>query len=291
MVPGMIEGLRAEFPELFALAARSPRPTVPLAGPLVAALYGLGARWLVGGLLEGVVNVSLTLATPTFETQPPIRETIALLAVAAAVSVARRSGGIRAALLLGAAIAGGELGSLLLRTRSCQIQVSCGLLVEPPFPWYVVAGAVFGLAGARLVSARRIRWSAPLLAAAVLAVSFPIVRLLIEPFGQPVGADAGVKINVIMASQLTAAVTAGALLGVGGRRLWLSVPIFVAVYVLPSFFYLRLWLSQRPPQPFVLQVEWQMLLPFIYALGLVTGVFLARMATSLRRIAVTAQTP
>ncbi len=291
----MIDGLRTEFPELFALAARVPRPIVPPAGPLVAALYGLGARWLVGGLLEGVVNVSLTLATPTFETRPPIRETAALLAVAAAVSIARRSGGIRGALLVGAAIAGGEIGVLLLRAHRyavlCPTQLNCPPIVEPPFPWYLIAGAVFGLVGVHLVSASGARWSAPLLAAAVLAVSFPIVRLLIEPFGQPVGADAAVKVNVIMASQLTAAVTAGALLGVGGRRLWLSVPIFVAVYVLPSFFYLRLWLSQRPPQPFVLQVEWQMLLPFIYALGLVTGVFLARMARSLRRIAVTAQTP
>ena len=44
---------------------------MPPAGTVAAALYGLGARWLAGGLLEGVVNVSLTLAAPVNQSALP----------------------------------------------------------------------------------------------------------------------------------------------------------------------------------------------------------------------------
>ena len=288
----MIEGLRAEIPEVFALAGRIPRPAVPAAGPIIAAAYGLGVQWLTSGLVQGVVFTYLSFATPVLPGQPPIREAIAFLAATAGIAVARRSGGLPAALLLVVFIAAEEASGRIVLAHA---NAACGatqlgclqLLQPPPFPWPAVGGALLGLLAARLIRTSGTRRSVALLAAALLAVAFPVVRLLIEPFGQPTGPDAGLKFDIIIAAQIVAAALAGGLLGAGSRRTWRWVTLFAAVYLLPWSYTLKLWLLQPPPLPFTLftfEVQWQMLIPPLYALTLITAALLGRMVVALRKV-------
>lgn len=58
------EGLRSEFPAVFAVADRARRISVPTARPVVAFLYAIGFRWLCAGLLQGAVTVVFLVWTP-----------------------------------------------------------------------------------------------------------------------------------------------------------------------------------------------------------------------------------
>lgn len=289
----MIEGLRAEIPEVFALAGRLPRPTVPAARPIIAAAHGLGVQWLAGGLLQGAVFVALSLAPPMILRGPPIYQVVALLATAAGIATARRSGGFAGALLLlafeAAEMASGWLIFAHMSATFCATQPDCLRPIAPPFPWPLIGGALLGLVAARQLRTGGARRSATLLAAALLAVTFPVVQLLTEPFGLPTGADAGLRWQIFIAAQLITAAIAGAALGVCGRRPWRSVALFSAVYLLPWLVTLRTWAFDAPPLPFTLEarwfeVQWPMLIPPITALTLVTAALLARMVASLRRV-------
>lgn len=284
----MIEGLRTEIPEVFALARRIPRPAVPAAPPIIAAAYGLGVQWLLGGLVRGIVFASLSFAPWVLPGQPPIREAIALFATAAGVAVARRSGGLAGALLLvvfmAAEEASGRLVFAHVNAAFCAAQPGCLQPLAPSFPWPAVGGSLLGLVAARRIRASGTRRSATLLAAALISATFPVVQLLIEPFGLPTGPDAGLRFTVFIAAEFVAAAVAGAALGASSRRPWRAVALFSAVFLLPWSYTLKVWLLEPPPPPFRFELQWQALIPPLYALTLVTAALLARMVVSLRLV-------
>lgn len=106
----MIDGLRREFPQVFALAGRVPNPRFARASPLWAVLAAFGAGFFVSAVVT--VLFSLLLRSTTRETPFPAPFELASLAsTAAALAVAWIAGGRSAVVgYLGIVVLEGLLG-------------------------------------------------------------------------------------------------------------------------------------------------------------------------------------
>ena len=261
------EGLRTEFPELFAFARRLRRIPVPVAPPLVAALYGVGTHWLGASLLQGLVATVLSVWT-----LPPLQfqfaPMIALVAMAAAIAVTQRSSGVRASLLFIGAVASGEVvGRLLLihdRDALCQALPTCNYFPTPYAPpWHLAVGVLLGLVLTRGTQPGSAQRSGVLLGAAAVALSYPLLRVLTEPMGLPLGEDGYRKLVVFQVGGAIAAVAAGALVARYSRTLWPALAVFAGAFLLPWVMFTLRTSIFIPRPPVSLERDWLLFTPVL----------------------------
>ena len=274
------EGLRSEFPAVFAVAGRARRISVPTTSPVIAALYAIGFRWLCASLLQGALTVALLVWTPPRFDAVLLQGALAVVALTGATAVAQRAGGLRASLLFFVAVAAGEIGGQVInahaRERLCAIQLACfDLPAFSRWPWHLLVGSVLGLLLARATVAGASRPSGVLLGASALALAVPLLRLVVEPFGGPIGEDAYRRFIVVQIGTLLAALLAGAIVGRFSRRLWPSLALFVAVFLLPWTYTLRFSIL-GPHPPLALERDWLLFAPVFEVSLLITAALISR---------------
>ena len=281
------EGLRAEIPAVFEAAGRVRRPAVRQTAPALAALAALGAESLTSALLHTVPGVSVLLVGSF-----PFRATEAVTVVAYAVGVLVAFGSARwrgvAAAVTGFAILWIEQFSLGMPARQAFCARSgspCDLFtLAVAGVWPQLVGVALGIVAGRLVRPGVPGISALVLGIGIAALAFPIARLAIVPFvgADPTGQSGSEALNWIIAAQAVGAAASGVVVGRFGR--WHAADaIVVAIFYLgPWLPQVRFWLEQSPRGlGFVLERDWQLIVPVLYAL--VALLFLGGGATARRR--------
>ena len=277
------EGLRAEIPFVFDLAARARRPSVRGMSPALAALGALGARSLTTALAFSIQG-GFVLAFDVFPFRAP--EAITVVAVAVGVVFAFGSArwrGVVAAVLLFAvlwieqfwlAIPGNQLFCERSGTR-CDLWASAFAGLWPP-----LLGIGLGLVAGRMVRAGVPGISALAVGVGLTALAFPIVRLAIVPFvgSSPTGQSAREALNWIIAVEALGAAVLGLVVGYFGRWRVADVMLIAVFFVGPWLPQLRTF--QDAPRPFIVAIDWTLVTPVLYAaialLGLVAGSVAAR---------------
>lgn len=277
------EGLRAEIPFVFDLAARARRPAVLRMSLALAALGALGARSLTSALAFSIQG-AFVLAFGVF----PFRSPEAITVVAAAVGVAFAFGsarwrGVGAAVLLFAILWIEQFwlaipGNLLFCERSgtrCDLWAAALTGLWPP-----VLGILVGLVARRLVRRGGPGISALAVGLGLTALAFPIVRLTIVPFvgSSPTGQSARDALNWIIAAEALGAAVFGLVVGYFGRWRLADMVLIAVFFVGPWLPQLRTF--QDAPRPFILAIDWTLVTPVLYAavalLGLSVGAAAAR---------------
>jgi hypothetical protein len=282
------EGLRAEIPFVFDVAARARRPAVPRMAPVLAAFGALGAEGLTGALLRSAEGV-VFLVSGTF----PFRATEPITVIAYAVGVlfafgSARWRGVAAAVLLFAvlwseqftlSIPGNQLFCERSGTRCDLLSLAVGGL------WPQLLGIALGI-----VAARAVRQGAPGIAALALgvglaALAFPIARLAIIPFvgANPTGAAGSDALNWIIAAEGIGAAALGLVAGRFGRRPFTDAVIIAVFYIGPWLPQVRFWREQSPPGlGFVLERDWQLIVPIAYVMVALVALAIGAMARGQR---------
>jgi len=276
----VIDSFRTEFRDVAAWAQTLPRPTVHGAAVPVAVLYGVGAHWLATALLQTVsALVSVFVELPLVQVDEvvrrplPIREAITFLAAVAGMAVAFRAGRWRGAVGLAAVFVvttGG--GFLIWRSECARMPIAmCDAFTDGPVQQLPeVMGGLVGLLAAGLVRVRAARPSPILLAAAVIALSYSVVRVAVVPL--PIAEDYGQSRS--LASAAASALTM-VLAGVVAARLrggaWTATALTGALILPWLLVSARSWaafgLPQLPPDV----PPWQMFTPVLFALLLIAA--------------------
>jgi hypothetical protein len=279
------EGLRAEFPAAFDLAARLKRPAVPAMNPALAAVGALGVQSLTVALVQTVVS-AVVLVGP-WTSLPRVHEPAIVLGYALATVFAFGSArwrGVLAAVALFAVITASGFWS-----NASGLQLFCERSGAPcdwaalywPQLWPELLGIALGL-----LALRGVRQGGPGIAALAVAVgvstlAFPIGRLAFVPFlgRMPVGPSATGAINTIIGFELLGALAAGVVLGSFGKRHLFDALILIVSLIGP--WVAQLFMPNRfPPGGFVLWRDWQIVVPVGYALmalaGMAVGLRLTR---------------
>jgi hypothetical protein len=277
------EGLRAEIPFVFDLAARARRPVVLRMSPALAALGALGARSLTTALALSIQGGSvLAFGVFPFRSPEPITVVAAAVGVAFAFGSARWRGVVAAVSLFALlwieqfwrAIPGNQLSCERNGTR-CDLLASAVAGLWPP-----LLGIAVGLVAARVVRRGAPGISALAVGVGLTSLAFPIVRLAILPFvgSSPTGRSALEALNWIIAVEALGAAVLGLVVGYFGR--WR-----VADVVLIAMFFVGPWLPQLrtfqdAPRPFIFAIDWTLVTPVLYAavalLGFAAGSVAAR---------------
>jgi hypothetical protein len=277
------EGLRAEIPAVFDLAARARRPSVRRMPPALAALSAFGAQSLTVALIHTVQGVSV-LAFGLF----PVRSPEAITVVASAVGVlfafgSARWRGVAAATLLFAvlwieqfwlAIPGNQLFCERSGTRCDPWATALAGL------WPQVLGIALGLVAGRLVRPGAPGTSALAVGVGLTSLAFPIVRLAIVPFvgSSPTGQSALDALNWVIAAQMLGAAVLGLVVGYFGRWRVTDVVVIAVLFVGPWLPQLRT--IQDAPRPFIFAIDWTLVTPVLFVavalLGLGVGSIAAR---------------
>jgi hypothetical protein len=216
--------------------------------------------------------------------------TAALLGSAAAIAVTLRSGGWLAAVAL--ALLAVAYGLAL----ACQSNAgiggpSCDL--GPFFSAHVgeLVGAFVGLPLGIAVRHRGGR-STLLLAAAIIAIAIPLLRVVFVPLGPVTGTDAYERYLWTVRLEAAAAFAAGAVLAAMARRSGLGLLLLGAALLLPWLGGLRAWwedwqfLHARGIDlnlNVIVQIEWQSFLPLIYFAFVLLGFGAERVSRAMRR--------
>ena len=277
------EGLRAEIPFVFDLAARARRPSVRRMSPALAGLGALGARSLTTALALSIQG-GFVLAFGVFPFRAP--EAITVVAVAVGVAFAfgsARGRGVVAAVLLFAilwieqfwlAIPGNQLFCERSGTR-CDLLSSALATIWPP-----LLGTAIGIVAGRMLRPGAPGISALAVGLGLTGLAFPIVRLAIMPFvgPSPTGQSALEALNWIIAVQALGAAVLGLVLGYFGRWRVADVVAVAVFFVGPWLPQLRTF--QNAPRPFIFAIDWTLVTPVLYAavalLGLAVGSVAAR---------------
>ena len=277
------EGLRAEIPFVFDLAARARRPSLSEMSPALAAVGALGARSLTIAFALSIQG-GFVLAFGAF----PFRATEAITVVAAAVGIAFAFGsarwrGVAAAVLLFAilwieqfwlAIPGNQLFCERSGTR-CDLLASAVAGLWPP-----LLGIAVGLVAGRMVRSGTPGISALAVGLGVTGLAFPIVRLAIIPFvgPSPTGQSALAALNWVIAGDALGAAASGLVVGYFGRWRVADAALVAVFFVGPWLPQLRTF--QDAPRPFIFAIDWTLVTPVLYAaialLGWVAGSVAAR---------------
>jgi hypothetical protein len=273
------EGLRAEIPFVFDLAARARRPVVLRMSPALAALGALGARSLTTALALSIQG-AFVLAFGVFPLRAP--ELITVVATAVGVAFvfgsARWRGVVAAVLLFGIL----WIEQFWLAIPFCERSgPQCDLLASAVAGlWPPLLGTAVGVVAGRMVRAGAPGISALAVGVGLTTLAFAIVRLAIVPFvgSSPTGQSAREALNWIIAVQALGAAVLGLVVGYFGR--WR-----VADVVLIAMFFVGPWLPQLrtfqdAPRPFIFAIDWTLVTPVLYAavalLGLAIGSVAAR---------------
>lgn len=289
----LIEGLRAELPELFDVAARLRKPSIPRSHPWVAAIAALGVITLSRQLLAATHGILLMFGLLPFRSFEAT--TIAAYALGSLFAFG-------AARWRGLATAVGIVAMLWIEQFALSIppmQLFCARSDPSAPPWTcdfgvrawndlwpitVGVGLAIALRGGVRRGARRRRGLA--LAIGIGALTFPIARLAIVPFVglTPQGPSAGAAFDWIVGVQLLSALVVGMLAGVWGRHHLLDGALIAGFYLMPWLPSLRNWLEavQARGAGFVFQPDWQVFIPVGYALAAVLGLAFGALVSSAR---------
>lgn len=280
----LCDGLRAELPELFDLASRLRRPSVP-AMPLWAAVVGgLGARTLTAQFLIGVLSASSLVTSFSLRTV----EATTIASIAVGVLFAFGAAGSRGLLATSAVFVAlwleqfviGLPGTQVFCSRSGPLALShftatCDpLLLALNGLWPIAVGIALGVAVRKLVSHGVPGVSALVLAIGGWALFFAALRVPLAIVVGPapeVGPGGTVldAFNWFAAASALGAVGLGYVAGRWGRRHLFDAAALLAFYILP-------WVTQArllwdTPEPFRDQLQWQMFTPVIFALAALSG--------------------
>lgn len=264
------------------------RLPVAHAAPPLAVIYGIGTYWIVWSLALGLLfAASLLVRLPVSGLYLPAA---ALLGSAAAIAVTLRSNGWLAAVALALlAVAYGL--SLACQSTLGTRGPSCDL--GPFFSAHVgeLVGAVVGIP-LGLAFERRGGRSTVLLAAAIIAIAIPLLRVAFEPFGPVTGSDAHERYLWTIRLEGAAAFAAGAVLAAMARRAGPGLLLLGAALLLPWLGALRAWWEDWQflqahgialNLNAIVQIEWQTFLPLIYFALLLLGFAIERVFGALRR--------
>jgi len=264
------------------------RPTVAARTPPVAILCAIGSYWIVWSVAIGlVVTASMFVRLPVsalYVTVP------ALFGSAAATAVALRSGGRRS--LLGISVLALVYGSFLtcpgaVGTSSCDLgRIFSSHIAE------IIGGAV----GLPLALALRTRdgTSALLLAAAVIAISVPLLRVDFGLLAPMTGPAAYERYLWILRLEAVAAIGAGAIVAWRARHAAAALLVLAAALLLPWFSGLRLWWEATSflrtrgivtNLPTIIETQWQVFLPLLFVGCVLLGFGGGRIVRALARTA------
>ena len=262
------EGLRAEIPLVFDLAARSRRPSVGEMAPALAALGAFGAESLTSALIRTAQSASVLLFGVF-----PLRSAEPITIVAYAVGTVFAFGSARwrgaaAAIFLFAVLWSVQFWlGVPSRQLFCERNgTPCGVLaLAAQGVWPQVAGIALGI-----IAQRAVRHGAPGISALAVGVglaglAFPIARLAIVPFvgATPTGPSASEALNWIIAAQALGAAALGVVVGRFGHWRALDAIAIAVLYIGPWLPQIRSF--QDVPRPFTLAVDWMLMTPVLYA--------------------------
>jgi hypothetical protein len=279
----LIEGLRAELPEVFALAKRIRRPIVPRMPAWAAALGGLGVRAMTFQLLTGALSLVWAFGLPSFRTF----EATTVIAYSAGAFVAFESAGWRGFLAMAGLAtvlwaeqpalsipstlefcANSDVAELQRQGFRCDIpgQVVSGF-------WPIALGLALGALGRDRVRQGARGWSVLAIAFGVSALVYPIARLAIVPIVGliPRGQSAGEVFPWIVGAQVVGALGLGVIVGFWGRRHILDGAVIGAFYLLPWVRQFVLWRQDAAFRGFVFDVDWQAFVPVGWTLSALLG--------------------
>jgi hypothetical protein len=264
------------------------RLPIARATPPVAVVYGIGIYWIVWSLAVGLLfAASMFVRLPVSGLYLPAA---ALLGSAAAVAVTVRSGGWLAAVAL--ALLGLGYGlSLACQSNAGIGRPSCDL--GPFFSAHVgeLVGVVVGVPLGVTLQKRGGR-STLLLAAAIIAIAIPLLRVVFVPMGQVTGSDAYERYLWTIRLEAAAAFAAGGVLAAMARRSGLGLLLLGAALLLPWLGGLRAWwedwqfLQARGIElnlNVIVQTEWQSFLPLLYFALVLLGFAIERVFRAVRR--------
>ena len=264
------------------------RVPIARAMPPLAVLYGVGTYWIVWSLAGGLlVTLSFFVRLPVSGSYFPAA---ALLGSAAAVAVALRSGGWLGAAAL-ALLGLGYGASLACQSPAGIGGPSCNLGVFLSAHVGELIGAILGLPLGLAIRERGGR-STLLLAAAIVAIAIPVLRVLFASFGPVVGSDAYERYLWTIRLEAAAAFAAGAVLGAMARRPGWGLLVLGAALLLPWVGGLRQWWEDSQflqahgialNLNAIVQVEWQSFLPLIYFAFVLFGFATERFVAVVRR--------
>ena len=280
------EGLRAEVPGLFELAARVRRPHVPAMPAWQAALGALGVEALIVAAMM-TLQSAMVFASGQFLIRS--RDPVTVVAYAAALVFARGAGRLRgalAAIALFAALWAGQFWvSIPGQLRFCQgAGRSCDLMaIAFGQVWPIAFGIVIGFFAHRAVRTGPPGHAALALGVGVSALVVPIARLGLMPFvgPAPTGQAAADAFRWFIGLQIIGAFAGGAIAGRFGRRHAIHALVLAVYFVgpwLPQLYMLR---DTPRGVGFELARDWQLYTPVLYAAAAVVGVVLG--AISARR--------
>lgn len=273
--------------DMLASIARLRLP-IARATPPLAVVYGIGTYWIVWSLAVGLLfAASLFVRLPVSGLYLPAA---ALLGSAAAIAVTLRSGGWLAAIALALLAAAYGL-ALVCQSNPGIGRPSCDL--GPFFSAHVseLVGAFVGLP-LGLAFQKRGGRSALLLAAAIIAIAIPLLRVVFVPLGPVTGPDAHERYLWTIRLEAAAAFAAGAVLAAVARRSGLRLLLLGAALLLPWLGGLRAWwedwqfLHARGIDlsfNAIVQVEWQSFLPLIYFAFVLFGFGAEHVSRAMRR--------
>ena len=272
------EGLRAEIPAAFDLAARARRPSVRRMTAVLAALGALGAESLTSAFIHSVQGASLLLFGSV-----PFRSTEAISVVAYAVGLLFAFGSARwrgafAAVIVFALLWTEQFWlSVPGRQIFCQLSgTSCDLLALAwPGLWPELLGVALGILAGRVVRQGAPGLSALVLGIGVAGLAFPLARVAIVPFvgANPTGESGSEALNWIIAAQALGAAALGLVVGRFGRWRAADAIVVALFYIGPWLPQLRVWQEQlRLGLGFVLERDWQLFVPVGYAAIALLGI-------------------
>jgi hypothetical protein len=240
------EGLRAETPAVFDLAARARRPSVHRMTPALAALGALGVESMTSAFIHSVQGASVLLFGSV-----PFRATEAISVAAYAVGLlfafgsARWRGAVAAVLLFAVLWVEQFWLSIPARQAFCaQSGTSCDLLALAwPGLWPELLGVALGILAGRAVRQVAPGLSAVVLGIGVAGLAFPLARAAIVPFlGANATGHAGSEaLNWIIAAQALGAAALGLVVGLFGRWRAADAIVVAAFYIGPWLPQVRLW--------------------------------------------------
>jgi hypothetical protein len=265
------------------------RPTVASGVPPVAILYGIGSYWIVWSLAIGLlVSASMFVRLPVSALYLPAA---AFAASAAASAVALRSGGWRS--VLGLSVLGLVYGFFLTCQSGAPGVATSSCDLSRVFSSHI-AEVIGGVAGLPLALTFRTRdgTSTVLLAAAVIAIAIPVLRVAFAPLGPLTGPAAYERYLWIVRLQVGAAIGAGVIVAWRARRAAADLLILAAALLLPWSGSMRSWWEGTSflrthgivmNLPVIVQTQWQSFLPAIYLGCVVLGFVAEHTGRELRR--------
>jgi hypothetical protein len=265
------------------------RPTVAPGVPPVAILSAIGIYWIVWSLATGaLISASMFVRLPGSALYLPAAAFVASLA---ATAVALRSGGWRS--VLGLSLLGLLYGFFLVCRSGGVGESASSCDPARAFSGHIaeLVGGVLGLPVALTLRTRN-GTSALLLAAAVIAITIPLLRVAYAPLGPLTGSAGYEQYLWAVRLQIGTAIGSGAIVAWRARRAAAALLMLAAALLLPWFGGMRSWWEDTPflrtngivlNLPAIIQTQWQLFLPPIFFGCVLLGFVAERLGRELAR--------